>query len=154
MGKAAIGTVIQVQAGAIGSTQSYTSIAEVRDISGGGYTVDTADCTHHKSTIEEIVPTVIRSQELTFTVNYNPRSTTHGGTGSVALRQLMLNRSPRAFKLITPAATSTAADVLSFEGYVTAMNLNYAVTDAETAEFTIKPIGPTASSYSTLSAIP
>ena len=154
MGKAAYGSVIQVQAGAVGSTASYTSIGEVRDIAGGGFTVDTADVTHHKSAMEEVVPTVIRTQELTFTVNYNPRSTTHGGTGSVALRALLLARSKRTFKLITPAATSTAADVLHFNGFVTAMNLNYPVTDGETAEFTVKPVGPTASSYSTLSAIP
>jgi hypothetical protein len=154
MGKAAFGTVLQVQAGAVGSTASYTSIGEVRDIAGGGFTVDTADVTHHKSAMEEVVPTVIRTQELTFTVNYNPRATTHGGTGSVALRQRLLNRDKRTFKLITPAATSTAADVLHFNAFVTGMNLNYPVADGETAEFTVKPVGPTASSYSTLSAIP
>jgi hypothetical protein len=104
--------------------------------------------------MEEIVPTVIRTQELQFQVNYNPRSTTHGGTGTVALRQLLLNRSKRSFKLITPAATSTAADVLHFNAFVTAMNLSYAVTDGEFADFTVKPVGPTASSYSTLAAIP
>lgn len=152
MGKAAFGTVIQVQ-NAAGST-SYTSIGEVRDIAGGGFQVDTADVTHHKSAMEEIVPTVIRTQELTFTVNYNPRSTTHGGTGAFALRQLLLNRSKRTYKLITPAATSTAADVLNFSAFVTGMNLNYPVTDGETAEFTVKPVGPTASSYSTRSSIP
>jgi hypothetical protein len=151
MGKAAYGTVLQVQSGATGA---YTSIGEVRDIAGGGFQVDTADVTHHKSAMEEIVPTVIRTQELTFTVNYNPRSTTHGGTGAIALRQLLLNRSKRNYKLITPAATSTAADVLHFAAFVTGMNLNYPVTDGETAEFTVKPVGPTASSYSTLSAIP
>ena len=152
MGKAAYGTVIQVQ-NAAGST-SYTSIGEVRDIAGGGFQVDTADVTHHKSAMEEIVPTVIRTQELTFTVNYNPRSTTHGGDGAFALRALLLSRAKRTYKLITPAATSTAADVLHFNAFVTGMNLNYPVTDGETAEFTVKPVGPTASTYSTLSVIP
>lgn len=155
MGKAAFGSVLQVQSGLVGSTGAYTSIGEVRDIKGGGFSMELADTTHHKSAIEEAVPTILRTDELTLMVNYNPRSTTQGGTGAIALRQLLLNRSYRAFKLITPAATSTAADVLHFEGFVTKFGeFTYGIGDAEVASVTIKPVGPTASSYSTLSAIP
>ena len=119
MGRAAIGTVIQV---ATFGGSTFTSIGEVRDISGGGFTMDTADTTHHKSAMEEIVPTVVRSQELTFTVNFNPRATTHGGTGTLALRESLLRRRKITCRMTTPAATSTAADVLSFSAFCTAMN--------------------------------
>ena len=153
MGKAAYGSIVQVQTAAGGST--YSTIGEVREINGGGFTLDTADTTHHKSTVEEIVPTVIRTEELSLMVNYNPRSTTHGGTGAFALRQLLLTRAKRTYKLITPAATSTAADVLHFSAFVTRFGgFSYNVADGESAEFTLKPVGPTAASYSTLAAIP
>ncbi len=153
MGRAAKGTVLQIGDGA--ATEVFSSINEVRDISGGGLTQDTDDTTHHGSTIEEVVPTIVRTQEVTFTVNHNPRHATHGATGATSLRQALLDQLSRNFRLYTPAATDTgAADLLAFTGYVTAYSLAEPVTGALTADITIKPIGPTAATYSTATGLP
>ena len=148
MGRAAKGTVLQIGNGS--ATESFTNTFELRDLAGGGFTADLVDTTHHGSDVEELSPTIIRTQDLTFQVNYNPRHATHGTTDVTSLRELLLNRTLRTFVLKTPAATDTgAADSLTFSGYVTGMNLNYAVGDGMFADFTIKPVGPTFNDYAT-----
>lgn len=152
MGKAAKGTTLEHATAFGGST--FSKVAEVRDISGGGFTVDTVDLTHHDSDVEEIAPTIIRTQELTYQVNFNPRHATHGATGHVAIRKAVLDREKRTVRLSTPAATSTAADQLLMNGYYTGMSLSYAVADGEFADVTFKPIGSTFADYTTAAALP
>lgn len=152
MGKAAKGTVLQMATAFAGTT--YSSIAEVRDIAGGGFSVDTVDTTHHGSDVEEIAPTIVRTQELTFQLNWNPRNATHGATGFTAVRKAVLDRAKRTVRMVTPAATSTAADALILNGYYTGLNLSYAVADGEFADVTFKPIGSTFADYTTLTALP
>lgn len=148
MGQAAKGTVLQIGDGA--ATETFTNTFELRDLSGGGFTADLVDTTHHGSDVEELSPSIIRTQEMTFQVNYNPRHATHGTTAATSLRELLLERIKRSFVLKTPAATDTgAADSLTFTGYVTGMDLSYAVGDGMFADFTIKPVGPTFNDYAT-----
>lgn len=152
MGKAAKGTVLQIASSA--ATPVYSSISEVRDISGGGLTADMVDLTHHDSDVEEVYPTILRTQELTFQLNWNPRHATHGATGFTAIRKAVLDRLERSVKIITPAATSTAADVIVLTGFFTGFSLSMAVADGLFADCTFKPIGPTFADYTTLAAIP
>lgn len=152
MGKAAKGTVLQIQNNA--ATPAYVKVSEVRDISGGGITADVIDLTHHDSDVEEVHTTINRTQELTFQLNWNPRHATHGGTGFTAIREAVLDRVERTIRLVTPAATSTAADALVMNGFFTGFNLSQAVGDGLFADVTFKPTGPTFADYTTLAALP
>jgi len=152
MGKAAKGTVLQIGDGS--ATESFTSIFEVRDISGGGLSADLVDTTHHGSDVEEVSPTIIRTQELTFQVNWNPRHATHGTTDVTAIREQLINRTEKSVKLVTPAATSTSADSLLLTGYFTNLSNSYAVGDGMFADITYKPIGPTFNDYATATGLP
>lgn len=148
MGRAAKGTVLQIGNGS--ATETFTNIFEVRDISGGGLSADLVDTTHHGSDVEELSPSIIRTQELSFQVNWNPRHATHGTTDVTSLRENLLNRTKRSIKLLTPAATDTgAADSLTITGYVTQLNTSYAVGDGMFADVVIKPVGPTFNDYAT-----
>jgi hypothetical protein len=152
MGKAAKGTVIGIATTTTGVT--FTNVAEVRDIAGGGFTVDTVDLTHHGSDVEEIAPTIVRTQELTFQLNWNPRAVTHGATGFTSVRKAVLDRAKRRVRLSTPAATSTAADHLIMNGYFIGLNNSQAVADGLFADVTFKPIGATFADYTTAAALP
>jgi len=152
MGKAAKGTTIEQATSFTGTT--FTKIAEVRDIAGGGLSVDTVDLTHHDSDVEEIAPTIVRTQELTFQLNWNPREATHGATGFTAVRKAVLDRAKRKIRLSTPAATSTAADQLLMNGYFIGLNNTQAVADGLFADVTFKPIGATFADYTTAAALP
>lgn len=135
MGKAAKGTLLKIGDGAA-TSEAFTAINEVRDISGGGLGLDTEDLTHQTSPVEEVAPTVVRTEEVTFQVNANPRHATHSTAG---LRGDLVDRTERNFELVRPASTSTAGDALSFTGYVTGLSPAYAVTGGLVQDVTLKP---------------
>ena len=65
----------------------YNVVANVTSITGPALSLDVEDVTSHDSTAawEEVVPTIIRSGELTLEINYNPASPMHMiGTGAGA----------------------------------------------------------------------
>jgi hypothetical protein len=135
MGRAAYGTLLRAGDGA--ATEVYTTISEIRDIAGGLESLDTEDMTHQQSTAEEVVGTVLRTNEITFQINHDPRNATH-----VAIRTDMQNRTLRSLKIARPAATSSAVwDICSFSGYYTNISPSYAVTGGLVADVTIKQSG-------------
>lgn len=136
MGKAAKGSLLKIGDGA--ATETFTTIFEVRDITAAGMTVDQADCTHQTSPLEEVAVTVLRTEEVTFQVNYNPRNATHSSAAS-GLKGDLEDRTDRNFQLVVPAATSTAGDQVAFNGYVVGLSPSYAIGDAEVADVTVKP---------------
>lgn len=56
-----------------------TTIAQVKNISGPGLSLDTEDVTTHDSTEawEEVVATILRSGEVTLELEYDPNAATH-----------------------------------------------------------------------------
>jgi len=134
MGKAAKGTLLKIGDG--GATEAFTTIYQVRDISGGGESIDTEDTTHQASVKEEIVATVIRGNELTFQVNDNPRNATHSTAG---LRGDLRAGTDRHFKIARPASTSTGWDILGFTALVRNLSPSYALGSALFADVTLKP---------------
>ena len=102
-----------------GLAEVFTTIAQVRNISGPGMSLDVEDVTTHDSTgaWEEVVATVLRSGEITLDIVWDPASATHGwGTGLLAV---MPRRATRNFQVIFPDTGATtwsfAAEVVSFE---------------------------------------
>lgn len=102
-----------------GAAEAFTTIAQVRDISGPGLSLDVEDVTTHDSTgaWEEVVATVLRSGEVTLDLVWDPATPTH--SNGVGLLAVMPRRATRNFKVIFPDAASTtwsfAAEVTGFE---------------------------------------
>ena len=130
------GTLLKIGDGA--TPEVFTTISEVRDISGPSLAVDTEEVTNHDSTAawEEFVATIVRSGEVTFDLNYHPTESTHdAGTGLIAD---MVAKTLRNFQLIfTDAGTST----WTFAAFITGFEPSTPVAGALSASCTMKLSG-------------
>lgn len=122
-------TVVEVEA------ESFTTIAEVKDIDGPEGTMDTEDVTPHDAVggWEEIIPTILRSGEVTFDLNFVPGMATHQ-----ELRTLMKNRTLRNFRLLLP---TTPQYGWPFAAYVTRAGHAFPVGGAMNMGATLKITG-------------
>jgi predicted secreted protein len=102
-----------------GQAEVFTTIAQVRNISGPGLSLDFEDVTTHDSTEawEEVVATVLRSGEVTLDLVWDPTTPTH--SNGVGLLAVMPRRATRNFQVIFPDTGPTtwafAAEVTGFE---------------------------------------
>lgn len=136
MAEAGIGTLLKIGDG--GSPETFTAIAEVLDITGPNLSTDTEDGTHQQSPggFEEVVPTILRTGEVTFTIQFLPTHATHNATtGLVADWK---NKTLRNFQLVfsDPASTTWA-----FAAYVTGFQPQSPVGGKRTADVTLKVTG-------------
>lgn len=108
-------------------------IGNVTNISGPGLSLDTVDVTAHDSTgaWEEVVPTILRSGEVTFDINYNP--TTHAAAGGLLLR--LTTRAVDTWTFGGPMGAWT------FSGYVVGFEPTAPHDGKLSASVTIKPTG-------------
>lgn len=99
------GTLLKIGDG--GETESFTTISEVRELSGPGLSLDTEDVTNHDSPggWEELVGTILRSGEVSATLNYIPTDGTHDAATGVI--NDMENRTHRNFEMVFPDASNT-----------------------------------------------
>lgn len=133
---AALGTLLKKGDG--GSPETFATIAEVLDIGGPELGLDTEDATSHDSTAgwEDVVPTILRSGEVTFEINYVPSHATHNAsTGLVAD---MKNKTKRNFQLVFPNAGTTT---WAFAAYVTKFAPKAPVAGKLAASVTVKVSG-------------
>ncbi|MEM3453498.1 MAG: phage tail tube protein [Candidatus Hadarchaeum sp.] len=131
----AFGTYLKVGDG--GSPETFTTIAEVKDITGPDFTLDTVEVTNQDSGHwKEFIPTLLAAGEVRFSVNFVPTDATQGY--STGLLKDMVNRTKRNFKLVFPDASSTT---WSFSAYVTAFSPKAAVRDVLAADITLKITG-------------
>ncbi len=133
---AGIGTLLQIGDGA--TPEVFTTIAEVLDIAGPGLVSDLVDVTNMSSpgSFEESLPTILRSGEISFSVNFLPTNTTQSSTsGLIADFEARTNRNWQLVFTDTPATT------WSFAGYVTNVTPQMPVAGATTMDVTIKLTG-------------
>lgn len=111
-------------------------VANVVSIDGPALSLDTADVTAHDSPggWEELVPTILRSGEVTLEINYNPTEASHKNAASGLLHQLV-NRTTDTWTFGGPMGT------WSFSGYVTAFSPSAPHDGKLSASVTIKPTG-------------
>ena len=114
-------------------------IAKVKGITGPSLARDTADVTALDSPngFEEIIPTVLRSGDVTFTLAFDPDN-----QGHLDLRDDIVSATSRNFDIVlnaTPA--SGTVQTHNFDGYVTGFGNQMEVGSEITAEVTIKPTG-------------
>jgi len=110
-------------------------IAQVSSISGPGLSLDTADVTSHDgSGWEEVVPTILRSGEVSLDLVFDPNLATHKNASGGLLYDLT-TRAKGSYSLVFPV---TPAVTWSFSAYVIAFEPSLPVGDAMTATVTLK----------------
>jgi len=137
LGRWAFRTLLQLGDG--GGPEAFTTIAEVKDISGPDISVDTEDITPHDAVggWEEFIPTILRSGEITFDLNFVPSNAAHGDT-SGGLINLLKNRTKRNFKMVLPTSPTYT---WAFAAYVTGFSNSEPVGGVLGASVTLKPTG-------------
>jgi hypothetical protein len=121
-----------------GGPETFATIAEVLDIEGPELELDTEESTSHDSTggWEDMVPTILRSGEVGFEINYVPtHATQNASTGLIAD---MKNRTKRNFQLVFPNAGNTT---WAFAAYVTKFQPKAPVSGKLTADIALKITG-------------
>jgi len=132
MGKAALGTLLKIQDDATATL--FNTVGGVENISGPGLSLDMAETTDHDSTWEEMVPTILRTGEITFDINLDQNSET---THQTLLTRLK-NKTNKVAQIVFPDDGTTTWE---FAGYVTGFNPTMNTPDKLTAAITFKPTG-------------
>lgn len=138
MGEAAFGALLQKGDGG-DPVEAFVNVGEVKDISGPGFSQEIVDSTHHGSTggWEEAVATILRSGEVTFTVNFDPVHATHDA--ATGLRADFVNRTLRNWKLVRSDAGATTD---AFAAFVSGFEESNPVAGVREANVTLKLSGP------------
>lgn len=136
-GRWAFGTLLQVGDGA--GPEVFTTLAEVKDIDGPDISLDTEDITPHDAVggWEEFVPTILRSGEVTFDLNFVPSSAQHGD-GVGGLIAALKARTLKNYKLVLP---TDPAYEWTFAAYVTGFSNSMPVAGVLGASVTLKVTG-------------
>lgn len=137
-GTSGFGTLLKRGDGA--SSEAFTTIAEVTNITGPGESLEVIDATHMESPsgYREYIPSLLDSGEVTFDLNFLPADSNQSG-----LRTDLTGKTKRNFQLVfTDSGTTT----YSFAGYVTSFEPSAQIDDKLSASCTIKVTGPVTSS--------
>lgn len=125
------GTLLKIHDG----TSTYTTIAEVLDITGPSYEVRTEETTNHDSAgWAEFTPTIIDGGEVSFEVNY------YSATTQDQVETDMLAKTKRLWQVVFPLPSS-GTDTRGFSGYVTANEPSAPVEGVLRFSLTIKITG-------------
>lgn len=125
------GTFLKVGDGA--EPEVFTTIAEVKDISGPDMTLNMEDATSHDSGgWREEIPTLLEAGDISFDINY-----TGGATQSI-LETSQYARETLNFQLVVPLATPVTK---AFRGTVTSFSYSAPVEGIFTASVTIRVSG-------------
>lgn len=128
------GTLFKIGDG--GGPETFTTVAEVKDISGPKYAVGMTDVTAHDTgPYHQKITSLIDAGQVTFDLNFN-NGATQGFTGG--LYNDMANRTKRNFQLVLP---TTVVKTGAFSGFVTGYELSMPVDGAITASVTIEITG-------------
>ena len=119
-------------------TGTYTTIAEVKDISGPETSVDVVEVTNQDSpdNFEEIIPTLKRGGTTSFDVNFVPTDPTHDGT--TGLLFYLNGRSLESWQIIIPGTGLS----VQFAGYVVKWGPKFPVANVASATIDIRVNGP------------
>lgn len=130
MAVAATGTLLKI--GDAGGPESFTTIAEVKDISGPAITVNTVETTSHDASgWTTFIPTLKTAGEITFDINFTAAATQGFSTG---LYNDAMNRTRRNFQIVLPTSPTKTG---SFAAYVTGFELSEPVDDVLSASITL-----------------
>lgn len=128
---AAYGVLLKL--GNAGSPETFTTLAEVKSISGPNMSTDVIDVTTHSSAAigagREKLASLIDWGEITFDLNFIPSNAQH-----IAVRKIMEDRSKRNFQIVFPDQASTTWQA---NCYVTSFECDMPVDDVLGASLTL-----------------
>lgn len=125
------GTLLKIHDGA----STYTTIAEVLDITGGGTELMTEDATNHDSSgWFESAPTIKKGNEVTFDINY------YSATTQDQLETDQGNRTKRLFQIVFPLPSS-GTDTRQFSAYIKNVEPQAPVAGLLRMSVTLEPTG-------------
>lgn len=134
MARDATGTLLQL--GDAATTEVFTTIAEVLDISGPSIEVAEIDTTSHDNVgFRTYIPTLADGGEVTFEIEYDLAAATHVET-TTGLVAVTLNRTVRNWRIIPPGQGKR----WNIRGFVSSFEASYPVGDKQTASITIKVV--------------
>ncbi|MGL4296272.1 MAG: phage tail tube protein [Aestuariivirga sp.] len=119
-----------------GSPETFSTVGEVRSISGPSIETDEIDVTTHSSAaagaFKEFIMGLIDAGSVEFDINYVPSDPTH-----IGLRNDLLNRTKRNWQIVLPGAIQT----ISFAGYVKSAPFEFPTDDAIMQKISIRCTG-------------
>jgi predicted secreted protein len=119
-----------------GAPETFTTVGEVRSISGPSMETDEADVTTHSSAAQgafrEFILTLIDAGTVEFETNYVPSDPTH-----IGLRTDFLARTKRNWQIVLPGSIQT----ISFAAYVKTIPFEFPVDDAMMQKITLRCTG-------------
>lgn len=119
-----------------GAPETFTTVPEVKSISGPSTETDEAEVTTHSSAaagaFREFILTLIDAGSLEFDMNYVPTDVVQRG-----VRTDFLNRTIRNWQVVMPGNVQT----ISFAGYVKTFNFDFPTDDAITTKVSIRITG-------------
>lgn len=127
------GFLLQVE-----ETGVYTTIAEVKDITGPDISVDVVDVTNQDSpdNFEEIMPTLKKGGTTSFDVNFLPTNATQDST--TGLLSFLYTRAVHNWQIILPGTGLS----VQFTGYVVKWGPKFPIANVATASIDIRVSGP------------
>jgi hypothetical protein len=128
---AGIGTAIKIDNG----SGVYTTIAEVKDITGPTVTADILEVTNMDSAsfFKEYIPTLKDGGEITFDCNWTGASSTQN--------QLVTDFSNRTLRLFQIVTTHTSPKTIGFSAYITNLGHAFPVADTVKRSVTLRITG-------------
>lgn len=134
--KSSFGTFLKL--GDSGSSETFTTIAEVKDIKGPKLKLNTEDVTSHSSTSGwvEKIGTLLEGGDISFEFNWLPGNATQ--SYSAGILKDMVNRTLRNFQLVVPAASTLT---WTFAAYVTQFEPDLKVKGAQMGSATLEISG-------------
>jgi hypothetical protein len=134
MARDATGT--QLQLGDAQTTEVFTTVAEVTDISGPNISVGEIDTTSHDNVgWRSYIPTLADGGEVTFEIEYDMTAATHLET-TTGLVAVVLGRMVRNWRIVPPGQSKR----WNVRGFVSSFEPGYPVGDKQTASITIKVV--------------
>lgn len=130
VGVSGFGTLLKAGNGA--TVETFTTIAEIKNIKGPAITLEMLDATHMESPngFREWLPSFKDSGEVTFTCNFLAST-----SGHKAMTTDLYARTKRNFQLVFP---NTAATRWSFSGYYVNFAASAGISEILTADVTIR----------------
>ena len=137
MTSALAGYGVLLKIGDGGGSETFTTIAEVKDIEGPELELEAKEVTSHDSAgWREYIGTLLTAGEVSFDLNFIPTHATH--SYSAGLVKDLVNRTKRNFKLVFPDGGSTT---WTFAALVTGFKPSGPVEDELSAEVTLQVTG-------------
>lgn len=125
------GTLLKIGDGA--GSETFTTIAEVNDITGPTIDLGTEEVTSHDSSgWREFIPTLKSGGDVTFDINY------YSATTQDQLKTDHGNRTKRNFQLVL---TTSPAETVAFAAYITGFEVSAPVEGALRASVTLSITG-------------